>query len=67
MLELRRIEGLDINVIQEKFPEYASKCLTTLNVMIEEELLNNSGNRFTLTRSGKHLCDHLSMRLFAEE
>ncbi len=67
MLQLRRIEGLDINVIQEKFPEYASKCLTTLNVMIEEELLNNSGNRFTLTRSGKHLCDHLSMRLFAEE
>ena len=54
MLQLRRIEGLDINVIQEEFPEYASKCLATLNVMAEEELLNNSGNRFTLTRSGKH-------------
>ncbi len=65
MLQLRRIEGINIQIIKTEFPSFYETCLLKLNDQMNAQYLIQNRDSFKLSRTGKHLCDFLTMQLFA--
>lgn len=64
MLQLRRIEGLDLNYIAIHFPDFLSTVESVLQKQIALKNIHQVNARYCLTRQGKTLADFVSSELF---
>lgn len=67
MISLRTMEGIDINVVEERFGHDKKKELVeAAQTFIHEKLLVENGDHILLTAKGKFLADGIAAELFFE-
>ncbi|MEI2694508.1 MAG: radical SAM family heme chaperone HemW [Saprospiraceae bacterium] len=64
MLQLRRIEGLDLEYIANHFPEFLTYAESALQKQLNLKNIQFLNGRFQLTRQGKTIADSVSSDLF---
>ncbi|MEO6191131.1 MAG: radical SAM family heme chaperone HemW [Saprospiraceae bacterium] len=64
MLNLRRIEGIDLKLIQLEFNEYFNNCKSILQEYYKNKYLILEGNKYRLSNKGKIICDQIIRNLF---
>ncbi len=64
MLQLRRIEGIDINQIRNQFSEFADEINKNIVKHLELNNLIKFKNYYFLSRQGKYIADNISADLF---
>lgn len=68
MTALRRIEGIDLNKVNQDFGQtYVELCLTEAAQYVECDRLLLKHNRLTLTPAGKFFADGIASALFATD
>jgi oxygen-independent coproporphyrinogen-3 oxidase len=68
MTTLRTIEGIDVDVLGEKFGlQLQAYCMQEALPFVKEGRLTFSGNNITLTRDGKFFADGIASSLFKIE
>ena len=65
MVSLRTMEGMDLQVIEERFsPEERERVETILETKLQKGVVIKNGNKVILTDEGKLLTDAISVKLF---
>ncbi len=64
MLQLRRIEGLDLNLILQRFPTYYPEIQHELIRQVQLKNIEQNKNYFSLSRQGKYIADSITSNLF---
>lgn len=64
MLQLRRIEGLDLEYIANHFPEFLTYAESALQKQLKLKNIQFLNGRYQLTRQGKTIADSVSSDLF---
>ncbi|MDQ3141488.1 MAG: radical SAM family heme chaperone HemW [Bacteroidota bacterium] len=66
MLNLRKIEGVDLDYIKTHYSEYYEKLISQLNDYKQKGLITSNSNKYMLTRAGKHIADRISSDIFTD-
>lgn len=64
MLQLRRIEGLDLHYLENHFEEFSTSIQSELIKQINLGNITIQNGKYVLSRQGKHLADEVSSSLF---
>jgi oxygen-independent coproporphyrinogen III oxidase len=64
MLQLRKVEGIFIEELTERFPIWADSSMTLLESWVQEGYVQRNKSGYSFTRQGVHISDFLIRQLF---
>ncbi|MBK9734028.1 MAG: radical SAM family heme chaperone HemW [Saprospiraceae bacterium] len=65
MTGLRTMWGIDLSVIQAMGEKVTNIFLSSIKEAINDGMIKQNGNNFTLTKNGKYYADRIAMNLFS--
>ena len=66
LTKLRTIEGVELEVIETRFPQYLNYFHSQSKSLLKKQWLSRDKDTFVLTDEGQFLCDHITAELMTD-